>query len=226
MRGAFDETGEHLCMASVVNDDQRLPVGCHAVRQVEVRQGACRFDSDPGQGIGQTFRVGREFSDTLQRLGRQEAIFRAHSWRGCSAQHDRGAIRGRKFAYGSQTRPKQGERQRLDFIEQDDRSCDAVQFPATRRLVGEQALEELDGGGDDNGSIPALRRFADSLLFAGVENLLVVKGGVMLENGFRNPKGVAVHMGGLVDDGGKRSDVDDPGKPVCGRVLKGEGKRR
>jgi hypothetical protein len=110
---------------------------------------------------------------------------------------------------------KKSGRESLDFIVDDDRTGDAVEFSAGRGAVGVKRFKELDIGGDDDGCVP---------VFAGktVEVLLVVfRAGfglelrVVLENNFapdffgENGKRGAENIGVLADDRGERNDIDD-----------------
>ena len=150
---------------------------------------------------------------------------------GGGAEDDRAAVVAREFVERLRARREQRARQGLRFVEDDDAAGDIVQLAAARGARGEQALEELHIGGDDDRRGPVLHGELELVLVGhravGVPRVrppLVLDGRMMLQHDL-----VAQHAaedrGGLVDDGGERDGVDDPLVAVRLGVVKGEAER-
>ena len=96
-----------------------------------------------------------------------------------------------------------------------------MEFAAARGARGEERLEELDVGGDDQRGIPV---FDGELAGRGVAVGRWLEVAVVFEEGVV-AEGVAEDLGVLLDDAGKGDRVDDAAQVVADRVAQGEGER-
>ena len=98
----------------------------------------------------------------------------------------------------------------MRFVEDDDGTCDVVQFAAARGAVGKEGFEELHSGGHDNRRVPVFRGKAQFVFGGLILQFAVVEGAVVLQHGLFTPfaKGFAKFGGILFDDAGERDDVN------------------
>ena len=145
-------------MLAAVDDDQPL-IGAGKRRdQRRIVHVAAMDDRDALQLLRQPRRVGRQLpagEGKRRRMAGGEVARVERRLRG-GAEHDRAAVVARQFVQRLRARSEQRARQGLRLVEDDDAAGDVVQLAAARGARGEQALEELHVGGDDDRRGPVL----------------------------------------------------------------------
>lgn len=135
--GCVDYAGHlRLCSQTISNAFPRKPF-------VWVR----KFDSRPPESVGQSILVGRNrrwkpSADDRVARRRESRLRRGHEDGGHTV------VPGKQL-HAREQGGNQIRRQSLHLVEQHHGASDVVQVAAIRRAIAEQALEELDVGGDD-----------------------------------------------------------------------------
>ena len=112
-------------------------------------------------------------------------------------------------------------RQLLRFVQHNDAAHDVVQLAAARGFGGEQGLEQLHVGGDDQRCIPvfASEAAAGSFIFVGRIGLAVMLDQHLVAQRFKH---VAKHICGLFNDAGVGDGVDHAALAMGLRVIQGK----
>lgn len=154
-----------------------------------------------------------------------EALVQAQRGLRGGAQHRADPVVARQFVQQRHARAQQCVRQGLCFVQNHDAAGDVVQLAATGRAIGEQALEELHCGSDDDRRVPVLHgQFA---LVDGLRRLgrIVEEGAVVLQHdvvALLYAQCLPEYLHGLFDDAGERNHVDHPAQPMCHGMVQGE----
>ena len=208
--------------------DQRRVL--HRPRKV---QGGAPQGGEQARWIGRQFAVGRE-RETVRKARLAVRPLLPQRWLGRGAEHDADTIVARQLLQHGDARTKQRPGNGLRLVQHQHAAGEVVQFAASRGACGEQALEQLDVGGDDHRRRPILRR-ETQLVRSGAEFLSLValglirrpvqfKGGVVLQHD-AIAKDLAKRRRRLIDDRRERNGVDDAPQPVALRMLQREPER-
>jgi len=191
----------------------RTPVVLDALKGTE-EQGGLRED------VGQWHRLKR--GDGVERGlrgGREE---------------DGGAVMGAQFAEDVQDGIQKVEGERLNLVQDDDGSGESVELPTGGAGPPEEAFEELDGGGNDDGGIPVLggegapERFRPEVAGIGLFGTLGELGAaaVVLQDDrpavFGTAEDATVDLGRLLGDADERHGDDDAALAVLACVAQSE----
>ena len=113
-------------------------------------------------------------------------------------------------------------RQQLGLVEHDHAVCNVVQLAAARRAGGEERLEQLDIGGDDERRFPVFARKPAQRRFVAIGGVGLT---VVLDD-MVGAEDAAEYIAGLLDDAGVGNSVDHAALAVGLGMLQGEGERR
>jgi hypothetical protein len=130
-------------------------------------------------------------------------------------------------AEGTEDGVEQVGRESLDFVEDDDASCDAVELSAGAGAMGEEGFEEPDVGGDDERGVPVFGAEAIRFGFAGgVEFRVVFEDNIAPEFSREGSKNLTEDVGVLLDNTCERDDEDDAPMAILQGMAEGEEERR
>ena len=147
---------------------------------------------------------------------------------GCRAEYRTRAVVLHQFLYGQHAGIQIFTWQHLGFIKNNHTLSQVVQFAAARRFIGKQRLKELNVGCDNNRNVPILRsqfQFVQNVFGLVVRRLRFfvalrspIKVGMMFKDilfaqtFFEYPRV-------LLDNRGKRNDIDNVFQSVLDRVI-------
>ena len=219
-----DEPVELARVPACVDDAQHPLRRPQARRQNRVVQDLRRPDADALQAPVEAARLGGDLAHRLEAIDEFRCLQSRLRRR---AKHDRRAVVAGQLVQRCNARAQELQGKRLGLVEHHHAAGYVVQLAAARRPVGEEAFEELDRRGDDDGRIPVLHGEAELVSPLAFGDALLVEGAMVFEDEFAVlvPQGRPELGRGLLDDAGKGDDVDDALEPVLERMLQGEGER-
>ena len=155
---------------------------------------------------GKPCMISHNFSNMIQSDGKVIAVL--HGWLSGGTEHYGGSIVLRQLSHYLQAWLKIVDGEGLNFVKDDHRLGQVVQFTAARGLGRKQRLVELDRGRNHKRSIPVLRgKTTCNSLRLDIQIAMVLDYRIW-HLVFKYPQGCSKDCGRLLDDARKGDDVD------------------